>query len=91
MIPESNRNKTIDLYKSISMPDKWIFVKHLFSDIVASDFVVSFHEKSWWLFTTITDEEKGFTLSNNLHVYFADNLIDGEWLPHPLNPIVERT
>ena len=89
MIPESNRNKSIDLYKIDLFPNKWVFVKSIFTDIIASDSVVLFHEEMWWLFTTVKDETKGLTALNNLQIFYTKDILHGSWTSHPLNPVVK--
>ena len=37
MIPESNKNNTIDLYYCDEFPDKWVFKKTLINNINAHD------------------------------------------------------
>ncbi|MBC7486854.1 MAG: hypothetical protein H7282_08890 [Cytophagaceae bacterium] len=88
MIPESNRNKSIDLYKMTTLPDKWVFVTTLFENVIASDTVVFFHDERWWLFTTLKDEAKGYTALNNLHIFYSNDLINGTWTSHVMNPVV---
>src|ERR1700743_417957 len=35
MIPETNENRTVDIYKCVRWPDKWILQKNIMKDVVA--------------------------------------------------------
>ncbi|WKT58337.1 hypothetical protein QVH35_02470 [Candidatus Nitrosotenuis chungbukensis] len=86
MIPESSGHKTIDLYKCARFPDKWEFVKTLLNDIVGLDSTILERDGRWWLFTSIPEENE--SPNDVLSVFYSDDLLDGEWMPHPKNPIV---
>ena len=86
MIPESSENKTIDLYKCISFPDKWEYVRTLLNNIIGLDNTILEKNGKWWLFTSTpeTNESPNDTVS----IFYSEDLLRGEWIPHPKNPII---
>jgi hypothetical protein len=88
MIPESGGNRTIDLYKCIDFPGNWIFVKSIMKDVNAVDTTVFNYNSKWWLFTVIDEINSSLDGSPELFLFFTDNIISGNWISHPLNPIV---
>lgn len=87
MIPESSANKTIDAYKLEQFPDKWSFHKNLFDNIKAADTTLFFYQSKWWMFTNIQENE-GTSNWTELFLFYADNPLSDNWIPHPQNPIV---
>ena len=53
MIPETSKNKTIDLYKCVDFPEKWEFKLTLIKDIEAVDSTILFHNNLFWLFCNV--------------------------------------
>lgn len=87
MIPETGSNKTIDLYKCTKFPYKWIFQKTLLKGIKAVDTTILKYKGKFWIFTNIKEIE-GSSAHEELFLYFTDDLINGIWKDHPMNPIV---
>lgn len=87
MMPESNQNRTIDIYKCTSFPYQWEFHKHVMTDIIAVDATLHFEETRCWLFVNVKSPE-GASAWDELHLFYADSPLADEWVPHPLNPIV---
>jgi len=88
MIPETSKNKTIDLYKCTEFPDKWEFYRHIMDDISAVDTTLFRYNEKWWLFTAVDQTDNISGCSTELFLYYADDLFSGQWESHPLNPIV---
>ena len=87
MIPESNRNSTIDLYHCDEFPLKWNKVKTLISDIKASDTTIFKYNGIWWMFTSVRSD--GLSQDEQLYLYYNDeDLLNGNWIKHKLSPIV---
>jgi hypothetical protein len=85
MIPESQENKSIRLYKADPFPLRWSFVTTLVAGKSYVDpSVVRFREK-WWLFSSSRSEN--FWQAENLHLFVADDL-RGPWHEHPCSPVV---
>ncbi len=88
MIPETMENRTIELYRCRRFPGEWEFVMNLMEDINAVDSTLFFHEKKWWLFTSIDETESWLKPFTELFLFFTDDLFSGEWKSHPGNPVV---
>jgi len=87
MIPESNGNKTIDLYKTTNFPTQWEKVKTLIDDIVAVDSTIHYKDDIWWMFTNIAPKD-GFSTSDELYIYYCQDLLNDEWIAHKQNPVI---
>lgn len=85
MIPETEKNRTVELYRCTCFPNHWEFVKTLLTDIRAIDATLLEANGRWWLFTTIKEKNSW----DILHLYSADHPLSEEWIPHPCNPIVK--
>lgn len=89
MIPESNDNKTIDIYKCMNFPDRWEHCHTIMKDVVASDTTIFKKDGKYWLFTNIR-EVPGATTFDELFLFYSDDLFSDQWIPHPLNPVVTQ-
>lgn len=87
LIPESSSNKTIEIYKCIEFPFKWEFKMNLLEDIEAIDTTLFYHQNKWWMFANII-EYPGVESTDELFLFYSDELFTNDWVPHPLNPIV---
>lgn len=86
MLPETQENKTIELYKCVEFPNKWKLEKILFQNIKAVDSTIIKYNDKYWLFTNLT-EYNGEHLINELCLFYSDNLLGDSWTNHPHNPI----
>jgi len=89
MIPESSANNTIELYKCVDFPKRWKFYKNIMNNLFALDTTLFYYKNKWWLFTNIVENEGGPT-SEELFLFYSDNLLGDSWIPHPQNPIVSN-
>jgi len=87
MIPESCANNKIDVYKCLDFPDKWEFHKTLINNIQGVDTTIFHHNNKWWMFTGIL-ENKGMSSWDEVSLFYSDNPIESNWIPHPTNPII---
>lgn len=87
MIPESCANRTIELYKCVEFPCKWEFKINLMENIKAVDTTVFYHNKIWWMFANIIEND-GASPHDELSLFYSKDIISGDWQPHPKNPIV---
>jgi hypothetical protein len=85
MVPESSAAGTIDLYRAVSYPDRWVKEATLVSGIEASDSTLFQHGGRWWMLATVRDE--GGAFSDALHGWSAPD-IRGPWQPHEKNPLL---
>lgn len=81
LILESHEDLSIRLYRATSFPAEWQFVKSIFNGEHYVDPSIFRYENVWWLFYTNP-------LNDALNLYYADELM-GEWMPHPMNPIIK--
>jgi len=86
MIPETEKNRAIELYRCTCFPNDWVFVKTLVADIKAVDSTLLDAYGKLWLFANIRE---GGSSWHALHLFYTDHLLSDQWLPHPRNPIVK--
>ena len=86
MIPESEKNNSLRLYKCIKFPDKWRFVKKIIKNVNCVDSVVFKWGKKWILLTSQAENE---FLHNKLFAYTSKNPISSNWKKLNSNPVVE--
>lgn len=89
MVPESADNMTVDLYECLEFPFKWKFKKSLLTNVRAFDATLHFHDGKVWLFCTI-QKRSGSSTNDDLHIFFAEHLLDAEWKPHAGNPVLSN-
>lgn len=87
MIPESKQNKTIDLYKCIEFPFKWEKTKTLINNIKAVDSTILYYKGKYWLFANCRENEET-PIHDELFLFHTNDLLSGNWISHPQNPIV---
>ncbi len=87
MIPETSKNRTIELYKCIEFPLKWEFCTNLMEDVCAVDTTIIKKDSKYWLFCNIKENE-GASASEELFLFYSESLLDKNWRAHPNNPIV---
>jgi hypothetical protein len=88
MIPETSKNRTIELYKCNRFPDKWEFERNIMENISAVDTTLFQYNNKWWLFTAIDQTANISGCSAELFLFFTDDILSGKWESHPLNPVV---
>lgn len=87
MCPETNLNKEIRLYKCDEFPLKWRLEKILLTNLAASDTNIFYKDDKWWLLTNVCSA--GIQeYSSELHIYWSEQLISGNWYRHPENPVI---
>jgi hypothetical protein len=87
MIPETAKNRTIELYKCIEFPYNWELVKTLVNDLYAVDTTILKKDGRYWMFCNIKENNEASSF-NELFLFYSDALITDNWIPHPCNPIV---
>ena len=87
MVPETGENNAIELYRSTGFPYKWEFVMNLVENIYAVDPTIHFKDGKYWLFAGVRVFE-GSSPSDELCLFYSDNLLSDKWKPHVANPIV---
>ncbi|MEK9612807.1 MAG: hypothetical protein VW080_02640 [Flavobacteriaceae bacterium] len=87
MIPETAKNRTIELYKCIEFPTKWEFYLNIMENINAVDSTIVKKDNKYWLFCNIK-ENQGASICDELFLFYSDSLFNQNWTAHPNNPIV---
>jgi hypothetical protein len=85
MVPETEGNRSIELYQCIDFPNHWTLVKTLLSDLPAVDATLLEAYGKWWLFANLREGVKSW---DTLHLFYADHFLSDQWISHPRNPIV---
>jgi hypothetical protein len=83
MIPETGTNNTVELYRAVSFPWEWEFLKVLYQGR-AFDTTALYHESRFWFFTTLVEDAEW---NSNQLLLFHSERVDGDWTLHPANPI----
>lgn len=87
MIPENSEKNNLYIYKAINFPFEWKLEKILIENCKLLDAIWIFHDNLYWMFANkINDYE--YDNNDNLYLYYAEDLINGNWKSHPQNPIV---
>lgn len=79
MLPETNEENEVALYKADAFPRDWRKASILLSGAPYRDSSVIFHQGIWYLFTSPSDDE--------LRLYMSDELLSENWKEHPCSPI----
>jgi hypothetical protein len=82
MIPETNRNGTVELHRAIRFPYEWKLEKVLFRGNLV-DTSPWFDGRLWWFFVGIAEPASHVAVSM---LFYADSLT-GDWTAHPSNPV----
>jgi hypothetical protein len=85
MVPETSAVRRVELYRATRFPTEWELERILLDDIEAVDTTVVHRDGRFWLFANVA--ESGGPTVDELFLFSAESL-DGEWVPHPMNPIV---
>jgi methionyl-tRNA formyltransferase len=83
---ESAEANKVTLYECEKFPDVWVMKKDIFDNIRFYDPTLFYHEGLWYLFGNIKPWE-GNSANQYLAIYYTDDLVNGTWKPHALNPI----
>lgn len=84
MLPESGQNWTVELYRCVDFPERWVKDRVLLSDVRSGDATLVEHEGRWWMF--MTQAEPGRSIHAHLYLYWAETPL-GPFLSHPGNPV----
>ncbi|HEY5899458.1 MAG TPA: hypothetical protein VIV54_17975 [Burkholderiales bacterium] len=85
MLPESARNRSLELYRCIDFPAVWKLERVLMEGVRLVDATLHRAADRWWLFAnSAAGESRNF--DDELHLFHADRLL-GDWKPHARNPV----
>lgn len=85
MLPETRDNKTVELYRAVDFPRRWVLEKVLLKNAPAVDPTLFEHDGKQWLFVGGMLENS--SPNEDLFLYSADSLFS-DWLPHRRNPVI---
>lgn len=85
MIPETNENGSIDLYRATAFPDGWIHDSTLISGIRAVDPTLFKSGNAWYLFVSCSTDSTRF--NDSLFIFKSDRFPSVDWVPHRNNPV----
>lgn len=87
MIPETRGHRTVEMYISRDFPRRWELCRTLLDNVDAVDATLWKDDQRWWMFAGIIESRGAYTWTD-LHLYYTDDPVAGEWRPHALNPVV---
>ena len=87
MIPESNTNRTLRLYRCTGFPDQWEWVMNLMEGKKYVDATLHFQDDLWWLFVN-SGAHQTLSKRDEVNLFYASDFRTTQWTPHPHNPIV---
>jgi hypothetical protein len=84
MLPETGEASRVELYRAVEFPDEWRLERVLLDGLTAFDATLHIEDGFLWFFANIVEgpEDRGELW------LFSSRSLDGEWRPHPQNPIV---
>jgi hypothetical protein len=85
MLPESARNRCVELYRCVDFPLQWKRECVLLEDVRLVDATLHRSGERWWMFANSAAGESRM-FDDELHLFYADRLM-GEWRPHAKNPV----
>lgn len=85
LVPETQENGTIELYRAVTFPDQWVLQTVLMRDVKLFDPTLHFDDNTWWLFAGRIGD--GATEVSELQLFQAESP-HGPWRSHPRNPVV---
>ena len=85
MIPETGANRSIELYRAVDFPNRWVREALLVENVMAGDATYFQQGGRHWLFASITEE--GGSTWDQLGLFHAPTL-HGPWQPHAANPVL---
>jgi hypothetical protein len=84
MLPESCKNRTVELYRATRFPFEWQLDRVLVDGLGAADATLAHIDGQWWLFANVG--VPGSDNSDELHLFYATSPL-GPWRPHRRNPV----
>jgi hypothetical protein len=84
MLPETGQAGRVELYRAIEFPHRWRLERVLLDGLTAVDATLHVEDGLLWLFANVVEGpgDRGELWA------FSSLALDGEWRPHPQNPVV---
>ncbi len=87
LLPETSHNRTIELYRAVEFPQRWVQEAVLMDQVDAVDTTLFEQGGRWWMFTAGLGGNAARYRS--LSLFRAQSPL-GPWVAHPSNPVVEN-
>jgi len=87
LLPESASRPGIEVYRAVEFPDRWLHHTTLLPELSAADATLLEQDDRWWLFVNLA-AGPGCSTWDELFLFYANEPLGRDWMPHPLNPIV---
>jgi hypothetical protein len=85
MVPETGRNRTIEVYRCVEFPLRWRLERVLLDGLRCVDATLHRAADRWWMFANgAVGESRVF--DDELYLFHAERLL-GDWRAHPRNPV----
>lgn len=88
LCPETSKNKSVQIYKSLDFPLTWDRPLVLIEEIDAADPIILRGKNGLWYLLCTVDRFNLGDHSSELYVFYANRLDTDVWKPHALNPII---
>ncbi len=85
MVPESARNRTVELWRCVDFPGEWRRETNLLEGVRCVDATLHRAADRWWMFANCAAGESRL-FDDELCLFSAERL-GGEWQPHAKNPV----
>jgi hypothetical protein len=85
MLPESAKNRSVELYRCVDFPLVWKRERVLIDGLRLVDATLYRGADRWWMFANSAAGESRM-FDDELHLFHAEKLT-GDWQPHPKNPV----
>jgi hypothetical protein len=84
MIPDTSRNKTLEVYRSNRFPFDWELHTVMMENIRAADATLFETNGRWWLFAAVAEQD--VPNYDELCIFYGSSPL-GPWTAHPQNPV----
>ena len=85
MVPESAKNRTVELWRCVDFPLGWQLERTLVQDLRCVDATLYRAADRWWMFANCAAGESRM-FDDELHLFSSERLT-GDWQPHAKNPV----
>jgi hypothetical protein len=85
MLPESARNRTLELYRCVDFPLVWRLERVLIEGLRLVDATLHKGADRWWMFANSAPQGSRM-FDDELHLFHAESPL-GDWRAHPANPV----
>jgi hypothetical protein len=84
MIPESAQSRSVEAWRCVDFPRRWVLEKVLLEGVRLVDATLHRGADRWWMFANAAPPD--WSLNDELHLFHAEHFL-GNWRPHLRNPV----